>query len=86
MAHRFRHFCDIKSNISNRELNELETKFSYDWHCKEHGDDSIGNFFITKDIIRLNNRMENEMCCSIKHFRIKLDSGQFIFVTFDHGH
>lgn len=81
--HRLRRYVDSESpDITNEELDEVETKMSFD-ECKD--EEYSGNFIFTKNLIDREVAVES-MCCGITTKDIYLSNGETIYFAFDYGH
>jgi len=76
---------DLSENISDKELDELETKLPIEEYLDHDKYEYNGNFIISKNKNSRDKAVEN-MCCGITEKDVELSNKQFIYFAFDYGH
>lgn len=86
MEHRLRYMVSSDSpEITDAELDELETKLPFDKYMDNDEYEYSGNFIITKTWWDRDDAVYN-MCCGIVTKDVELANGQTIYFAFDYGH
>lgn len=84
--HRLRSMVkDLSENITDEELNEIETKLPIDDYLNNEQYEYNGNFILSKNVKIRDQAVEN-MCCGIVIKDVKIKNNQTIYFAFDYGH
>ena len=76
---------DLSENITDEELDYLETKLPMDEFLDSEEYQYSGNFIVTKDVIKRDAAVEN-MCCGIITKDVEMPINKWLYFAFDYGH